>query len=321
MDFSHITMLVAFRTSMKHFTLPVISLLALLILCPKVNAENPKPSDRVLKITTKIEYLDEGAQITKNTKPIIVVGGGSGVIYDKYIITNNHVIRGFKTVTFEKDSSEVVEAKFLGTSFCDDIAVFKLTNKKNYATNNFKANFTKGETLISFGYAKDAKLDSISGKIASIYAEIDDSNQVNLGVIKLNNEIKLGFSGGGVFDTHGTLVGINQSVVLTQKTSYIIPFYRVRKLISDFEAKRYVFSGGLSGVSVYSSPIKKYGVIITALTPYNLDSNIHIGDIITEIDGRELKPYSPYTTFCNTLPMNRPLALNNLILPTQVVRY
>jgi S1-C subfamily serine protease len=286
---------------MKLLLLSVITTLIALTSSLKAIAENPKPEEIVVKVTAQIEYLDIKNGIIKDAKPIIGKSVGSGVIYQKYIITNHHVIRGYRKVTFEKDSGTGVEATFLGSSFCDDVAVFKITNKKDISNNNYKSNFKKNEKLIAFGYASNTKLGSITGQIASLYNEILDSNQVNLGAIQLDNNIKLGFSGGGVFDQQNNLVGINQSLNDRLKQSNIIPFYRVKKIISDLEGKRYIYSGGINGLTIYSPYLKKYGVIVTGIIPNTRNSGIQLGDIITEINDREIQPYPPYNTFCRIL--------------------
>jgi serine protease Do len=295
---------------MKVFTLPVFSLF-LFFFCnflPKSLAQQTtKPEDLVVKVSADIEYVNIDKAVTTKTKPTQTQVAGSGVIYGQYVITNSHVIEGFRKVTFLKNNGESISASFIGSSYCDDIAVFQIQDPKNFGENVFKANFKKNEELIAFGYTPDKQsVQSVTGKIDSINKEFVDNKQVFHNLILLDNDIALGFSGGGVFDRQNTLVGINQSVNFQYKKSFLIPFYTVKEIISNLESRRYIYAAGLSGVSTYSPYLKKYGIIIESITPRSKSSNskIKIGDIITEINGNEITLLSPYNTFCSALPKN-----------------
>jgi S1-C subfamily serine protease len=290
---------------MKVFTLPILTSFLLTLVPPysKSLAQNTKPEDIVVKVLADIEYADASEPIFLETKPIQTKVAGSGVLYGNYVVTNSHVIEGFKTVVFQKNNGEIIPASFVGSSYCDDVAIFRIQNPKNFGNYAFKANFQKNEKLVSFGYnSRKKSIQSVVGKIASINTKFIDSKQIDHSLILLDTDIALGFSGGGVFDAQNTLVGINQSVNFEYKKSFLIPFYMVKEIIANLESKRYIYTAGLSGSATYSPYLKKYGIIVTAITPKSKKSEVKIGDIITEINGNELQALSPYNTFCSAIP-------------------
>jgi S1-C subfamily serine protease len=289
---------------MKLFKLPVIALIIFTNTAPQTLAQNTHPENSVVQVISEIEFLDTSKILSlDNIQVKKITVGGSGVIFGKYVVTNSHVVEGFKNVTFKKNNGDFVPATFLGSSYCDDVAIFKIHNKEDFGNNTFRGNFEKNETLTSYGYnSSSPKIQYRKGKISALSREMFDSKQVAHESIEIDNDIDFGFSGGGVFDQKNTLVGINQSLAKDTKKTYIVPFYLIKKLIVDIESNRYIYTGGLSGMATFSPFLDKYGAIVTAVTPKSKKSEIQVGDIITEINGNELQALSPYNTFCSAIP-------------------
>lgn len=192
-----------------------------------------KMTDSVVAITTEAMTTSNfwfGSQV--------VSGAGSGVIMssDGYIITNAHVVNGASTIKVTTSDEKTYTAKLVGKYTQGDIAVIKINaTGLSAATFGDSDKITQGQTAYAVGNPEGTFSGSITSGIVSalnrtITVSIDDdssssnndnnqysqyfgrtqsaSTAVKLNVIQTDAAVSPGNSGGGLFDSNGTLIGI-----------------------------------------------------------------------------------------------------------------
>ena len=184
-------------------------------------------------------------------------GAGSGVIISKdgYIITNNHVIEGAKSIVVRTMDGQEYNAELIGTDSQMDIAVIKVT-----ATDLIPATFGDSDTLkvgniaIAIGNPLGELGGTVTqGIISATERQITINNEV-MTLLQTDAAINPGNSGGGLFDEDGNLIG-----VVNAKTSssgieglgFAIPINSVIDIIDELIANGSVTSRPALNVSLY----------------------------------------------------------------------
>ena len=139
-------------------------------------------------------------------------GNGSGVIVSDngYIATNYHVIEGAKKISvFLSDNSEY-EATLVGKDAKTDLAVIKIECDKTMKPVVFADSSTLrlGDFVFAIGNALGKYSGSVTMGIISSLSRGVTVNNESMEMIQTDAALNSGNSGGGLFDSHGYLVGI-----------------------------------------------------------------------------------------------------------------
>lgn len=246
---------------------------------------------------------------------------GSGIIIGQddnylYIVTNNHVVDGAKslTVTFADDATVSAEVK--GTDPSTDLAVVKAEissietdtmNAIKVATIGDSDNLRVGEACIAIGNALGYGQSVTTGVISALGREVsvsDSSSGISYTaeLIQTDAAINPGNSGGALLDASGAVIGINSvkyADTEVEGIGYAIPISTAAPIIEELITKEKVDSSdsaylGIAGVDVTSDVAETYrmptGVYVaqvmegTAAAQYGIQQ----GDIITAFDGKEI---------------------------------
>jgi putative serine protease PepD len=151
-------------------------------------------------------------------------GIGSGVIIDDqgHILTNAHVIDGASqsgSVTVIFDDGSTAEAKVVGTSETNDLAVIKVDGVDDLTPATFAKSdsLQVGQTVVAAG-APLGLSESVTSGIVSNTARPVRSGSNNDAVylaVQTDAAINPGNSGGPLVDLNGAVVGINSSIAST----------------------------------------------------------------------------------------------------------
>jgi putative serine protease PepD len=151
-------------------------------------------------------------------------GIGSGVIIDDqgHILTNAHVIDGASqsgSVTVIFDDGSTAEAKVVGTSETNDLAVIKVDGVDGLTPATFAKSdsLQVGQTVVAAG-APLGLSESVTSGIVSNTARPVRSGSNNDAVylaVQTDAAINPGNSGGPLVDLNGAVVGINSSIAST----------------------------------------------------------------------------------------------------------
>ncbi len=153
---------------------------------------------------------------------------GTGEVLDSagHILTNNHVIAaaaksGTITVTFH--DGRTAQAKIVGTSDTNDLAVIKVDGVSGLTPATFAKSdsLQTGQAVVAVGAPLGLSESVTSGIVSNTARPVrsgDDGNAVYLAV-QTDAAINPGNSGGPLVDLDGAIVGINSSIAGTGSSS------------------------------------------------------------------------------------------------------
>lgn len=239
---------------------------------------------------------------------------GSGFAYKKdsksaYIITNEHVISGAKTVKIVNASGETYDATVLGSDEYADIAVLKtdVSNVSKIAEIGDSSKIEIGDTIFTVGsplgeqYFGTVTKGIISGKNRMV----GSSNSL-LEVIQTDAAINEGNSGGPLVNINGEVIGVNSMKIATtniEGMGFSIPINTVMSYVDRLEKgetiERPVLGITMSDIS-NTWQLYRYGIIVNSDVEYGAvvvnvqknypasDAGLQKGDIIIELDGTKV---------------------------------
>lgn len=236
-------------------------------------------------------------------------GSGSGIIIsdDGYIITNNHVVENSSKVTVGLSDKRQFDATVVGTDPLTDLAVVKIdANNLPVAFLGNSDNIKVGQWVMAIGNPLSLSSTVTAGIVSAIgrgqLGLIRDSYGVE-NFIQTDAAINPGNSGGALVDLSGSVIGINSAIAAGGGGTYIgygfaIPINLAKAVSQDLIAHGKV-SRGYIGINIgeVDNAIAKSlgldkpkGIIIQGIVEGGAasQSDLKAGDIILEIDGREV---------------------------------
>ena len=247
----------------------------------------------------------------KTTDNNNVASQGSGIVLssDGYIITNSHVVGNSKTAYAIKvvtaDNKEY-KAGVVGYDARTDIALLKLVDASGLKAATFgdSEKIKQGEDIIIIGNPGgiEYKNSMTKGVISAINRDASTKSIVKY--LQTDAAINPGNSGGPAVNMFGQVIGVASAKIVDEKyegMGFCIPSAQVKEIVDKLMKDGYV-SGrvriGISGVALSSVQAEYYGVpcgikvqSITEDGPC-YDTELQEGDIITALDGKEIKTFS-----------------------------
>lgn len=240
---------------------------------------------------------------------------GSGVVLDTegHILTNNHVVDGYDQYVVTMDDGTTYEAEFVGNDASSDLAVIKLKNadasKLTPIEIGDSSKLNVGEWVMAIGSPFGNEQSVSTGIVSALYRSTamssTNGNTIYANMIQTDAAINPGNSGGALVNMDGKVIGINSAKIVANGVEGIglaIPSNAVQNVISAIMEKGYVPRPYL-GVSIfdqqsaarygYQLNLKK-GVYLFQVVPGGPVSKagLHKGDVITAIDGDDIKGVS-----------------------------
>ena len=183
--------------------------------------ETPRPTFTPLPPPTPVPTRAAGlslVEMVKQVRPAVVRiqagrGGGSGVIFETqgqtgYVITNDHVVEGYRQVNVEVNDLTTYRGTVLGSDSVRDLAVVSI------CCGNFRAlpfgdasRLEPGEKVVVIGYPLD--LPGQASTTEGIVSAIRYHPGLQSNVIQTNAAINPGNSGGPMLSMEGEILGIN----------------------------------------------------------------------------------------------------------------
>ncbi|MCC6721841.1 MAG: trypsin-like peptidase domain-containing protein [Bacteroidia bacterium] len=242
-----------------------------------------------------------------------VASSGSGVIVSKdgYIVTNNHVIKGAKSIEVVLNKNRrTYNAVLVGSHPSSDLALLKI-DAENLPFIQF-ANSEElkiGEWVVAVGNPFNLTSTVTAGIVSAKGRNINIVNEQFPieSFIQTDAAINPGNSGGALVDLNGNLVGINTAIA-SKTGSYVgygfaIPSKIVAKIIKDlkeFGTVQRAFSG-ITIVDIEGDIAQKYKNQNTGVYVSNVSSScpdafkfIEKSDIILKLNGHSIDNKSMY---------------------------
>jgi 2-alkenal reductase len=200
---------------------------------PGLSAISANPAVGGSPSVTNLTLKEESAIIdaVKKTKPAVVTvinqlqtrrgvfgsvapqASGSGVIIDDkgYIITNNHVVSGEKSLTVIFADGSKADATLVGADATSDLAVLKVNGKvPAFAQLGDSSALEPGQAAIAIG----SPLGDFRGTVTvGVVSALNRRVGQQQGLIQTDAAINNGNSGGPLINSLGQVIGINTLVV------------------------------------------------------------------------------------------------------------
>lgn len=244
------------------------------------------------------------------------LGAGSGVIVGEddneiFILTNYHVVEDTKELSVKFIDDESYDAKIKGVSKRKDIAIVSVSKKDiseetlkeiKVATLGDSDELKVGNGIIAIGNALGYGQSVTTGVVSALNREVSTDEYVQ-DMIQIDAAINGGNSGGALLNSKGQVVGINTAKYSSNSTSsstsiegmgFAIPISNVEQIINKLIKGEDDDEGVTLGIEGYMTNSNNLniptGFYISAITSKsNADnSELEIGNIITEIDGNKV---------------------------------
>ncbi len=258
---------------------------------------------------------------------------GSGFIYkaDKdyaYILTNNHVIEDTTSYKVFISETESVNAKLLGYDKYLDAAVLSIENDDYKALKlNNKNNLNIGDSVYTIGTPLDNEFynsvaSGIISKTSRFRIEENSNEDILMNMIQTDIITNQGNSGGPLFNKNLEVIGMMTSnIKSTNPTgiSYAVPITEIIPKLDEIE-KGQVVERKINNVEIVdikdseklyvNDLIEKtqedQGVVVLN---DDKDSSLKKGDVIVEIDNKEIKDINYYNYYLNQYKLNSKVKL------------
>ncbi len=239
---------------------------------------------------------------------------GSGFVVDPrgYILTNNHVVdkadKIFVRLATDPEGDPGRPATLIGTDKATDIAVIKIDTKTPLPTLKMgNSESTQiGDWVLAVGSPFGLQQTVTAGIISSKNRSIEPGNSGEFQhFIQTDAAINPGNSGGPLVNMAGQVIGINTAIYTqsagNQGIGFAMPSNTVIDVYNQLIGPEHKVVRGSIGITfqperAMSSAVArvygfKNGVIISSVQPGfpAAEAGLKPGDIITAIDGREIK--------------------------------
>ena len=216
------------------------------------------------------DFVDAARMVVPATVHVVVNGdyqdvvSGSGAIIsdDGYIVTNNHVIEGAKTIVVTLSNRKRLTARLIGADPASDLAVLKVdaANLPFLLYGNSEA-VKVGQWVLAVGYPLSLQVTATAGIVSGMGRNLGSSfggapgqgpslgpsfGQARMPVNRLDSFIQtdaavnLGNSGGPLVNPAGQIIGINTAMATPNGAytgySFAIPVNIVQRVANELIA-------------------------------------------------------------------------------------
>jgi serine protease Do len=230
---------------------------------------------------------------------------GSGFIVDSNgtIVTNNHVVKGAKSVSVTLDDGTQLPAKVLGTDPRTDIAVLKVDAHKPlpYIQLGNSETVKPGQWVVAMGNPFGLGGTVTAGIVSARGRDIGDGPYDQF--IQIDAPINQGNSGGPLFTQDGKVIGMNTAILSPSGGSigigFAIPSDMIRTVVSQLEKTGHVTRGYIGVEAQKISPTmakalhlsEDNGALLAGVQSDSPASHAGLvpGDVITGVNGKQVK--------------------------------
>lgn len=261
-------------------------------------------------------------------------GTGTGFVWDQqgHIVTNYHVVEGYKSAKVRLSDQRIFEADVVGASPRHDLAVLKLRNTKDLppavkigSSHDLKV----GQTVLAIGNPFGLDHTLTTGVVSALGRSIDGEGQGNTmeDLIQTDAAINPGNSGGPLLDSSGRVIGVNVAIYSPSGASagigFAIPVDTVNRVVPQLvQNGRYIRP--VLGITMNDGVNERVGerlgvkgVLVLDVTPNSpaaqaglrgtvaqANDELVLGDIIQAIDGKPVTSTSELSATMDKYNLN-----------------
>ena len=223
-------------------------------------------------------------------------GAGSGFIIDPsgIAVTNMHVVEGAGSLdVFVGGSTKPINAKILGVSECNDLAVIDLQGDGFPYFQWADGQVTPAMNVWAAGFPLgDPEYTIVDGSIAKTEADGDTSWASLDYALQHTGQIQPGNSGGPLIDENGRVVGVNYAGGSPTNTEqfFAIPGDIAQRVVAVLQEGKDDESVGINGEAFYDAEQDLGGLWVYSVRSGSPASNAGVmaGDIVTKLEGRDV---------------------------------
>lgn len=239
-------------------------------------------------------------------QPQAVEAKGAGFIIDSNgtIVTNNHVVKGAKSVTVTLSNGDTYPAKIVGRDPKTDLAVLKINAGKPlpYVELGDSRKVEPGQWVVAMGNPFGLGNTVTAGIVSALGRDIGDGPYDRF--IQTDAPINEGNSGGPLFNQKGQVIGVNTAILSPSGGSvgigFAIPSNMIKRVVTQLIEHGSVTRGFLGVSAQMISPqmaqVLKLpmanpnndGALIAAVAPHSPadKAGLKPGDVITAVNGQ-----------------------------------
>lgn len=232
-------------------------------------------------------------------------GSGSGLIIDEtgFILTNNHLVEGVKSVVVGLPTGRLTPGRVVGRDFLLDLAVIRIQAKDLVAAKLGRSSSLQiGETVVAIGnpFALKGGSTVTVGVVSALERAILAPNGETLyNLIQTDAAINPGNSGGPLVDLSGQVIGISAAVAPSaQAISYAISIDEAYPSIQSMLVRGTVMRPDLGFIPVTVTPsiVASFnlevdrGVLAVQVEPAKpgAQAGLSVGDVVTAVDNVQI---------------------------------
>ena len=252
-------------------------------------------------------------EVVRQVQPSVVTiftaeGLGSGVVYrrDGLIVTNEHVIRGQRSVEVAFADGTRRRGSVRAADAITDLAVVEV-DRQNLPAARFQAALPAvGELAVAIGSPLGLVNSVTAGIISGLQREIPGAgaqNQALVDLIQTDAPISPGNSGGALVNAAGEVVGINDAYIPPQagavSLGFAIPTATVQDVVEQLledGTVEHAFLGVQPGpitpqIATALGLDRREGAIVLAVTPNSPAARAQLrpGDVLTAFAGAPVR--------------------------------
>lgn len=244
--------------------------------------------------------------------PYLGDGSGSGFIIDEsgIAVTNNHVVTGARSFkVYVGGESEPLSAKVLGVSECSDLAVIDLEGDGYPVMEWYTEPLYAGLDVYAAGHPQGNPEFTLTRGIVSTESANGETSWASVeGVIQHDATINPGNSGGPLVTQEGKVVAVNYANRDEDRQGVSISYFAIsgveaQEIIEQLREGQDVLSVGLNGEAIKSKDGKSSGIWVKSVQSGSPADRALIkgGDIITQLEGKDLAVDGTMQEYCDTL--------------------
>jgi serine protease Do len=257
-------------------------------------------------------------------------GAGTGFIIDPagIVVTNNHVVTGAATIeVYVGGSDDPVNAKVLGVSECDDLAVLDIAGDGYPYFQWFEGAARPGTEINLAGFPLgDPEYTLTRGVVAKAEAGGDTSWASLDYTLQHDAAGEPGNSGGPLLTADGEVVGIHYASgdAVAGSQFFAIPAKIAEPMVEQLRTGTDVESIGVNGEAVADGDTGLSGVWVSSVasgSPAD-EAGVEAGDVITSLENLDLATDGTMADYCDVLRSkdpSDPLAIQVLRFDTSEV--